>query len=73
MRSAPLHDGTADTAEFDCGACWNRHPRFLPDDDGVVGGQGRTASSLRDGYVVAMGVFTAIALGIAFGIWLAVR
>lgn len=73
MRSAPLHDGTADTAEFDCGACGNRHPRFLPDDDGVVGGQGRTASSLRDGYVVAMMVLSAIVLGIAFGIWLAVR
>lgn len=43
------------------------------EDDGIVGGQGRTASSLRDGYVVAMGVFTAIVLGIAFGIWLAVR
>jgi hypothetical protein len=36
MRSAPLHDGTADTAEFDCGACGNRHPRVLPDDDGVA-------------------------------------
>lgn len=36
MRNPPLHDGTADTAEFDCGACGNRHPRFLPDDDGVA-------------------------------------
>lgn len=56
MRSAPLHDGTADT-----------------EDDGIIGGQGRTASSLRDGYVVAVVVFVAIVLGIAFGIWLAVR
>ena len=56
MRSAPLHDGTADT-----------------EDDGIIGGQGRTASSLRDGYVVAMAVLSAIVLGIAFGIWLAVR
>lgn len=60
MRSAPLHDGTCS-----CG--------HEPDDDGIIGGQGRTASSLRDGYVVAMAVLSAIVLGIAFGIWLAVR
>ncbi len=60
MRSAPLHDGTCS-----CG--------HEPDDDGIIGGQGRTASSLRDGYVVAVAVFVAIVLGIALGLWLACR
>ena len=32
-RTPPIFDGTADT--FDCGACGEKHPRILPDDDGV--------------------------------------
>ncbi len=70
MRSAPLHDGTADTE--DDGIIGGQYTEGVSD-DGLIGGQGRTASSLRDGYVVAMAVLSAIVLGIAFGIWLAVR
>lgn len=73
MRSAPLHDGTADTAEFDCGACGNRHPRFLPDDDGIRGGQGRTASSLRDGYVGFCVAVVAILCILGIALWLGWR
>lgn len=72
IARAPLHDGTAATEEFTCPACKGRHQRFP--DDGIVGGQGRSADSLRDGYVVvgwviaALFVFGAIgALLIAIG------
>lgn len=47
--AAPIFDGTADTY----GACDGKHGRLLDhdEDDGIVGGQGRHASVLRDGYV----------------------
>ena len=63
QRTTPLFDGTADTDESDCGACGGKHPRVLPEtDDGVIGGQGRTESSLRDGYVA----FCIALVGVAF-------
>ena len=70
--AAPIFDGTADT--FDCDLCGNAHPRSLPDEDGILGGQGRTPESLwRDGYVAfAVGiVFLSLVLGAA--LWLAFR
>ena len=74
MRSAPLHDGTCSCGHEpdDDGIIGGQYTEGVSD-DGLIGGQGRTASSLRDGYVVAVVVFVAIVLGIAFGIWLAVR
>lgn len=69
-RRPPPHDGTC--CCDDDGIIGGQYTEGVSD-DGLIGGQGRTASSLRDGYVVAMAVLSAIVLGIAFGIWLAVR
>lgn len=69
--AAPIFDGTADT--FDCDACGGTHNRTLPDDDGIVGGQGRHASVLRDGYVQICVVLVGILGILSFALWLALR
>ena len=67
--AAPIFDGTADTY----GACDGTHQRTLPDDDGIVGGQGRHASVLRDGYVQICVVLVGILGILSFALWLALR
>ena len=42
-------------------------------DDGITGGQGRTARQLRDGYVVFCGVLVGICGMVGFVLWLALR
>ena len=70
--AAPIFDGTADT--FDCDLCGNAHPRILPDEDGILGGQGRTPESLwRDGYVAFAVGFALLALIVGAALWLAFR
>ena len=70
-RTPPIFDGTADT--FDCGACGEKHPRILHDEDGIAGGQGRTASSLRDGYVGFCVAVVAILCILSIALWLGWR
>lgn len=69
--AAPIFDGTADTY----GACDGKHGRLLDhdDDDGIVGGQGRHASVLRDGYVQICVVLVGILGILSFALWLALR
>lgn len=43
------------------------------DDDGITGGQGRTARQLRDGYVVFCGVLVGFCGTLVLVLWLALR
>lgn len=73
-RRPPVMDGTAATDEFTCPACRGRHPRLLrdDDDDGIVGGQGRTPDTLRDGYVLfslaIVGILCIVAVAVAVSV-----
>lgn len=42
-------------------------------DDGIAGGQGRTAAQLRSGYVVFCGVLVGLLCMVCFLVWLASR
>lgn len=64
-RAAPIFDGTADT--FDCDLCGNAHPRMIPDDDGIRGGQGRDDAQIRtsaDTILIVVGLLAIVAIGI---------
>ena len=64
-RTPPIFDGTADT--FDCGACGEKHPRILPDDDGVHP-DARGAAD-RMGWLIGVVVAASIAIFILTGVF----